>query len=100
MTSIAKFFVSAVLSIGLAAPALAEMNPGMTCLDFVTLNTGNDVLGQQDATKMLKAAAAEAGTLPAKLAETQSVVGLAEAIANRCSTKPEMLAMDAMLEGN
>lgn len=82
----------------LSAPALAEMGPNMTCVDFEMLRVGDNVQGQQDATKILKQAAAEAGTLPAELANTESVVNLAEAIAERCSTQPNMLAMDAMLE--
>jgi len=84
---------------GLSAPAFAEMGPNMTCVDFEMLRVGDDVTAQQEATKVLKEAAAAAGTLPAELANTTSVVNLAEAIANRCSTQPNMLAMQAMLEG-
>jgi len=91
---------TAAVVVGLSAPAFAEMGPEMTCVDFENLRVGDNALGQQDATKILKEAAAAAGTLPAKLANTESVVGLAEAIAQRCSTQPNMLAMDAMLEGN
>jgi hypothetical protein len=91
---------AAAVVVGLSAPAFAEMGPEMTCADFENLRVGDNALGQQDATKILKEAAAAAGTLPAKLANTESVVGLAEAIAQRCSTQPNMLAMDAMLEGN
>jgi hypothetical protein len=91
---------AAAVVVGLSAPAFAEMGPEMTCVDFENLRVGDNALGQQDATKILKEAAAAAGTLPAKLANTESVVGLAEAIAQRCSTQPNMLAMDAMLEGN
>ena len=91
---------AAAVVVGLSAPAFAEMGPDMTCVDFENLRVGDNVLGQQDATKILKEAAAAAGTLPAELANTESVVGLAEAIAQRCSTQPNMLAMDAMLEGH
>ena len=92
--------MAAAVVAGLSVPAFAEMGPDMTCVDFEMLRVGDNVIGQQDATKTLKQAAAEAGKLPAELANTESVVGLAEAIANRCSTKPNMLAMDAMLEGH
>ena len=90
---------AAVAFAGLSAPAFAEMGPNMTCVDFEMLRVGDDVTAQQEATKVLKEAAAAAGTLPAELADTTSVVNLAEAIANRCSTQPNMLAMQAMLEG-
>jgi hypothetical protein len=93
-------FATAAMLAGLSAPAVAEMGPNMTCLDFTLLRVGDDVTAQQEATKVLKKAAAATGQLPAKLAETASVVNLAEAIANRCSTKPDMPAMEAMLEGN
>ena len=91
---------AAVALAGLSAPAFAEMGPNMTCVDFEMLRVGDDVTAQQEATKVLKEAAAAAGTLPAELADTTSVVNLAEAIANRCSTQPNMLAMQAMLEGH
>jgi hypothetical protein len=99
MTRISFSLLAAAVVAGLSAPAFAEMGPDMTCVDFEMLRVGDNVLGQQEATKILKQAAAEAGTLPAELASTESVVGLAEAIAQRCSTQPNMLAMDAMLEG-
>jgi CheY-like chemotaxis protein len=91
---------AAALLAGLSAPAFAEMGPDMTCVEFEMLRVGDDVTAQQEATKVLKEAAAAAGKLPAKLANTTSVVNLAEAIANRCSTQPNLLAMDAMLEGH
>lgn len=100
MTRFSFALTAAAVVVGLSAPAFAEMGPDMTCVDFEMLRVGDNVLGQQEATKVLKAAAAAAGTLPAELASTESVVGLAEAIASRCSTQPNMLAMDAMLEGN
>ena len=100
MTRFSFALTAAAVVVGLSAPAFAEMGPDMTCVDFEMLRVGDNVLGQQDATKVLKAAAAAAGTLPAELANTESVVGLAEAIASRCSTQPNMLAMDAMLDGN
>jgi hypothetical protein len=91
---------AAAVVVGLSAPAFAEMGPEMTCVDFENLRVGDNALGQQEATKILKEAAAAAGTLPAELANTESVVGLAAEIAQRCSTQPNMLAMDAMLEGH
>ena len=99
MTRFALALMATAMVAGLSAPAFADMGPDMTCVDFEMLRVGDNVLGQQEATKILKQAAAEAGTLPAELANTESVVGLAETIAQRCSTQPNMLAMDAMLEG-
>lgn len=90
----------AAMAATLAAPALAEMSPDMSCLDFTNLVMSGGATAAADATKMLKEAAAAAGTLPEKLAQTTAVGALANATAERCNMNPEMSAMDAMLEGN
>ena len=92
-----RFLLSVAFSALTALPALAEMGPDMTCLDFTNLKVTGSVRAQQDATQILKEAAAAAGTLPAKLAAESSVVGLAAAIDNRCQTQPDMPAMEAIM---
>lgn len=100
MTRLACSAALTAMYVALAAPALADMDPDMTCQDFTTMVMTGGTDAAVEATKVLKAAAEEAGTLPQKLAETTAVGALANVITDRCNMNPGMSAMDAMLEGH